>query len=422
MRIAFISTNDNLGGAATVTLRLIEGLRSLGEDAQMVCARHQLKDTDYVHPVGHRRWLSAFLRERLGIFVRNGLSRGRLFKVSTASTGCGVCDMPQVREADVIVLNWVNQGLVSLEDIDRLCSLGKPVIWIMHDLWCATGICHLPGSCERFESQCGCCPLLGHAGRKRHAHDLSWRVWQRKSRLYARHRRLQFVAVSRWQHEVCLRSSLLRDRAIHVLPHAFPVEDYAVEPSADGLASLRGIGINPGRRLIVMAAARLDDPVKDLPMAVKALNVLASSAPELAAECQAVFVGELRDPSILDTLKIDHVATGLLDQSRLRDLYAAASAVISTSDFETMGATLMEGIASGAAAVTFGHGGQRDIVTHGINGYIARYKDPDDFAACLRKALTAPFGRAAQHASISTRFSAPSIALRFLNIVKAAHN
>ncbi len=59
MRIAFISTNDNLGGAATVTLRLIEGLRSLGEDAQMVCARHQLKDTDYVHPVGHRRWASA---------------------------------------------------------------------------------------------------------------------------------------------------------------------------------------------------------------------------------------------------------------------------------------------------------------------------------------------------------------------------
>ena len=150
MRLTFLRTNDNLGGAATVTLRLIGGLRQLGEDAVMVCARHTLTDAGYVHPVGWMRWLSAFLRERLGIYLRNGLSRKRLFRVSTASAGCRVYDHPTVKSADVIVLNWINQGLVSLSDIDRLCSLGKPVVWIMHDLWCATGICHLPGGCDRF--------------------------------------------------------------------------------------------------------------------------------------------------------------------------------------------------------------------------------------------------------------------------------
>ena len=418
MRITFLSTNDNLGGAATVTLRLIDGLRQLGEDAVMVCARHTLTDAGYVHPVGWMRWLSAFLRERLGIYLRNGLSRKRLFRVSTASAGCRVYDHPTVKSADVIVLNWINQGLVSLSDIDRLCSLGKPVVWIMHDLWCATGICHLPGGCDRFTGACGCCPLLGHAGGHGHAEDISHRVWQRKRDLYARHPGLAFVAVSRWQHEVCRQSSLLHGRLIHLLPHAFPVEEYSTRPTSEQQMALQELGINTEARLIVMAAARLDDPVKDLPMAVGVLNRLAACSPGLARGCQAVFVGELRDRSILDGLAVNHITTGLLSQERLRALYSASTVVISTSDYETMGATLMEGIASGAKAVTFGNGGQRDIVTHGVNGYIARYKDADDFAACLQKALAAPFDRAAQHSDMAGRFSATTIASRFLDIIK----
>lgn len=420
MRIAFLSTNDNLGGAATVTLRLIEGLRALGEDAYMVCARHSLGDgVEYVHAVNRHRWQSAFLRERLGIYLRNGLSRKRLFKVSTAATGCRVDEMDELKSADVIVLNWINQGLVSLKDIDRLCSLGKPVVWIMHDLWCATGICHLPGECRRYEAECGCCPLLGHGGKHRYRHDLSHRVWMKKQSLYDRHPNLRFVAVSRWQHEVCLQSGLLRRRDIHVLPHAFPIDDYSVSPTAEQLGELQAMGIDTARQLIVMAAARLDDPVKDLPMAVKSLNRFAEMHPDVAAGCQAVFVGSLRDPSILSSLDICHVAPGPLTQPQLRALYSAATAVISTSDYETMGATLMEGIASGAAAVTFGNGGQRDIVRHGHNGYIARYKDADDFAACLYQSLTALKDRTLQHSDIAARFSASTIATRFLNILAA---
>ena len=38
MKITFISTNDTVGGAAIVTLRLMEALRGLGEDARMVVA------------------------------------------------------------------------------------------------------------------------------------------------------------------------------------------------------------------------------------------------------------------------------------------------------------------------------------------------------------------------------------------------
>lgn len=82
-----------------------------------------------------------------------------------------------------------------------------------------------------------------------------------------------------------------------------------------------------------------------------------------------------------------------------------------------MGATLMEGMAAGATPVTFGVGGQPDIVTHGENGYIADYGSAQSVAHCLRLALESPFPRAEQHASVASRFSEKVIAGRLLRII-----
>ena len=69
---------------------------------------------------------------------------------------------------------------------------------------------------------------------------------------------IRFVAVSRWQRDMALRSSLLRDKEIVVVPHAFPVEEYYIEP-LQGFESekLRFITKNYRKKLIVMGAARL---------------------------------------------------------------------------------------------------------------------------------------------------------------------
>lgn len=81
-----------------------------------------------------------FLAERLGIFLSNKFSRKNLFKVSTANWGFDLSKHPLVQEADAILLNWINQGALSLDGVEALCGLGKPVIWTMHDMWQCTGI------------------------------------------------------------------------------------------------------------------------------------------------------------------------------------------------------------------------------------------------------------------------------------------
>lgn len=403
--ILFLSTNDTLGGAAMVTHRLVSALRRIGEDARMLVGRKDGDDA-WVAQVGSCRRKVAKVAERAEIFASNGFDRADLWKVSTARFGASVASHPWVAEADAIVLGWVNQGFLSLGQLERICRMKKPVVWWMHDLWCATGICHLPAGCTRYEMGCGRCPLFHW---ERRMGDLSRVVWERKMDIFRRYP-IKFLAVSRWQREQCLKGSLLRGMDMEVLGHAFPVEEFSTEPSA---------GSDCGKLRIVMGAARLDDPVKGLPVAIEALNLLAQEHPELAERSEAVFFGGLADADAFDSLRFPYSYVGRMTPDELRTLYATATVVLSTSRFETMGATLMEGMAAGATPVTFGVGGQPDIVTHGENGYIADYGSAQSVAHCLRLALESPFPRAEQHAFVASHFSEKVIAIRLLRIIAA---
>lgn len=413
MKILFLSTNDNLGGAAIVTRRLVEALRHRNVDARMLVARKSGNE-EWIAQVNPAAAAIAKVAERGEIFLNNGFNLPDLWKVSTASFGAVIYGHPWVKEADIIVINWINQGLMSLADLKRLNSSGKRIIWMMHDLWCATGICHLPGDCRRFTTGCSHCPLL-HSMKGNN--DLSHRIWKKKLRLMEGNN-VKLVAMSRWQREIALESPLIGSRSIEVLPHAFPVEEYSTTPNFESLPDpIRGI--IGSRKIIVMGAARLDDPVKDLPMAIESLNTFKDQHPGLAGQCEAVFFGNIRNPDAFNNLRMPWHHAGTLGGNTLQQLYAASSVVLSTSKFETMGATLMEGMAAGAIPVTFGNGGQTDIVTDGENGYVADYGSPVSVARCLAKALAdpAPFSRQAQHLSVADRFSADAIAGRFLKLV-----
>ncbi len=404
MKILFLSTNDLLGGAARVTFRLAEALRALGVDARMLVAS-RASNEPWVAQVSPMRFRIAKTAERALIFANNGLSRRNLWKVSTAATGCGALSHPWVAEADAIVIGWINQGLLSRADLLSLARMGKPLAWWMHDLWCATGLCHIPPhECGRFLDGCGHCPLLGF---ERGRFDLSRRCFPRKAGIMQRLHQAgcRFLAVSQWQLDRAAESPVFNGIPLELLPHPFPVEDY------DGLPPKQS-----GKKIIMMGAARLDDPVKDLPLAIAGLNLLGSSHPRLVAETEALFFGELKDKNALRGLHFPHRHLGKVGEQELRQLYSQSDIVLSTSQFETAGATLMEGMAAGATPVTFLNSGQSQIVQPG-EGYAIAARTPEAVAAALQQALDTPLPRAAQQASIADRFSPQTIAARLLSLL-----
>lgn len=412
LKIVLISHSDLTGGAAVVTTRLMDALIAEGVESSMLVSEKR-SATPQIHligsPIGRK---ARFISERLDIFVHNGFSRRDLFRVSIATRGYDLSRHPLVKEADAIIISWINQGTLSLKDIARLAATGKPVAWMMHDMWPMTGICHHALLCRRYEDSCGNCQFIHLKGD--HSHDLSRRAYERKLELYNSAPGLRFVAVSNWLGDVACRSSMLGGRPVSVIHNPFPVDDFYTIPRGITLPD----GVDITRRLIIMGAARLDDPIKGFPRAVEILNTLADRRPDLAKETQAVFYGDIRDSGLLDMLKLSHVATGIITSpDELRELYSRGTVVISTSSFETLPGTLIEGMAGGCTPVTFDAGGQRDIIEDTVDGYLVKPCDNVTFADRIATALERPFCREAQHTAVAKRFSSTSIARQYLNLL-----
>ena len=129
----------------------------------------------------------------------------------------------------------------------------------------------------------------------------------------------------------------------------------------------------------------------------------------------AVFFGDLRDRSLLDGLRFPYRWIGRVnDPKALRLLYARANVVVSTSLYETLPGTLIEGQAAGCYPVSFGMGGQDDIIEHKKNGFIAEYKNPESVAEGIMWALRQPDRREELHRGVEERFSSRTIARKYI--------
>ena len=121
--------------------------KTAGTDVKMLVL-HKESQSEQVIPVG-KDWQKkcTFLWERLVIWTNNLFSRKNLFTVSIANTGFNVTKLPAFREADIIHLHWINQGMLSLNNIQEIFESGKPVVWTLHDMWECTAICHHAHTC-----------------------------------------------------------------------------------------------------------------------------------------------------------------------------------------------------------------------------------------------------------------------------------
>ena len=106
----------------------MESLKNNGIKAKMLVRD---KQTDQISVVRLKsNWLQVwkFMWERIVIWSANRFRRYHLFDVDIANTGTDITSLPEFRQADVIHLHWVNQGMLSLKDIRKILTSGKPVV------------------------------------------------------------------------------------------------------------------------------------------------------------------------------------------------------------------------------------------------------------------------------------------------------
>lgn len=424
MKVVILNKSDATGGAAIVSFRLLEALRQEGIDARMlVCEK--LTDSPFVELADSSKTIkSKFLLERLKIFIKNGFNRASLFKIDTAEEALSLWKHPLVKGADAVLINWVNQGMLSLSGFKKILQLGKPVIWTMHDMWCLTGICHHAATCLHFTKQCGNCPLLGNLASP---NDISHKTWQRKFSIYnnpALNQNLAFVPVSSWLKGKALESSLLKNQKLEVIPNAFPMASESCPPKPESPF--------PSNITLLFGAARLDDPIKGLDTLRETTKILKNSNPDIASRLQLALFGNIKNPNALEGFQIPVVRLGVLrGEEEIKKAYRNSQILISASSYETLPGTLVEAQAYGCIPVSFNQGGQTDIVENGITGFLALYDDDiksraSNLAKEILKAVEVISNPELHSAfiermskSVVSKFSYPEIARKYIALIKS---
>lgn len=369
MNILMISTSDIRGGAAIAAFRLMNALNANGVSAHML-VKEKLSGSSNVVQTGNRQKNRLnFLAERARIFLHNRLSRKNLFTVSIADRGITITDHPLFRQADVIHLHWINQGMLSLDEIDHILSSGKKVVWTLHDMWSFTGICHHAWGCDHYENGCGRCPFLGSGSPK----DLSAQLFKKKQLIYSS-AGIRFVCVSRWLADKAVQSALTSGHTIDVIPNI--IDTALFSPGENNRHQHQRC------KTIVMGAARLDHPIKGFDYLKRALQILVDEKRIKPDSVKLLLFGGVKHPaSFFQEIPVTYEYAGqIVDEKEIADLYRRADAVVVPSLYETFGQTLTEGMGCGCPAISFDNSGQTDIITHRQNGYLARYKDAHDLA------------------------------------------
>lgn len=375
LRIAMISTSDH-GGAGLACLRSAQGLQAEGHDVTLYTLfphtdapyvwRLPLKSSHHAHSFDDdalrhiwRRMAVLNRQEEPNLVARELFSKiGSV--VDTVALGA------VLEHADVVHLHWAS-GIIDFDEMADLVK-NKPVVWTFHDMNPITGGCHYSEGCEGYRNQCNECPLLSSAS------DLAHRAWRKKKDAFAQIESLDVIAPSEWLAECTRNSSLLGDRAVHVVPNIFPSEDFA---ATNKIIARQKLGLPLDKKLFVFGADSLDNIRKGGDILRDSLNHLRQMGG--IEDVEGIFFGA-------STLELDvpvHAMGYVHDPVRLSLIYSAADVFAFPSREDNAPQTVIEALMSGTPVVGFEVGNLPETVVHEDTGYLAAYGDPCDFARGL---------------------------------------
>lgn len=358
MKVLHINTYASGGGAAIAARRHCEAMRKAGIDAKLLALYGQPDEMTVI---------SAHQAEALKIKQKWGLIRHKLNRLVVRRTAWhwldndyDICDIPLVRDADIIYIHWVNE-FIGINGLQSLLETKKTVVWYMHDMWPMTGGCHYSFSCNRYITDCRRCPQM------KFLRNLTSHVLGKKLNNWKGYTNLIPVAPSRWLTNCIKNSALFSNLDTYTVPNVIDT-DYFIQRSQKDVRVKFGLPVD--KKLIMANAIGYDNPFKGVQYLLKAMEGLANE------DYEFVVVGKC---NLEQFTSIAHEKVHLLgfigNQSDMVDIYNCADLLMITSLAENFPNVVIEAMACGVPVVGFATGGIIDQIHHKENGWIVAPKD-----------------------------------------------
>lgn len=366
--ILFLSTND-IGGAGNTYLKAVEVLRSKGIDATMVVC-NKYSDSDACIGVfdAHRRW------ERIRITLnhcycklRKILAFGKpvkkyiMFDLQISMVSAQKILKLYGKTPDVIRVGWVTD-FVSAKTVKELQELtGATINYSMVDNAPIGGGCHYPWDCQGYTKECFPCPALKQTNKRA------------KKTLLFKHRYIKpDMVISGTTNDMnrARKSLLFRDSECVVAFSLRPNPYYFTKDEGRGF-----FGIAENRYVMFCGAASIRAERKGFNELIESLELLKHKT-DVSNVTIIVAGGECGDfPSGYDVKKV-----GKLSFENLFRAYACADVFLCPSLEDSGPIMINYGVMAYIPVVAFEMGIALDIIKHKENGYIARWRDVEDYA------------------------------------------
>jgi glycosyltransferase involved in cell wall biosynthesis len=376
MKVLIVSSSDKLGGAAIAANRLHKGLRS--SEINSIMLVQNKASTDYTVR-GPGTNTAKFLSQILPIinFLLMKIVKKKTAKTFYSTSWRPFCNFSKtVNELnpDLVHLHWINSEMLRLEEISRIKA---PIVWTLHDMWPFTGGCHYNDDCENYLYNCGNCKFL----RFSHAKDLSRRLWLRKKLTYSMSD-ITIVGLSRWIKECAKKSSLFRSNKIINLPNLIDTEIFK---PIDKMFSRKLWNLPINKKLVLFGAMNsTDDPRKGYKELLYAIKHLKNDKLEL------VVFGSEQPAEVPNYGFKVHYVGNLSDEISLISLYNAVDAIIVPSLQENLSNIIIESLSCSLPVIAFDIGGNKDMIEHKVNGFLAQKISPQELANGVNWVLNSP--------------------------------
>ena len=362
MRVVHWSWADGGLGSANAAYRIHNELRCQNVESRMVVSRKWSNDKDVYRQcvtssaieLKIPAYLDAlplkFHREVIGSYTTLGWF-GRNPMVITKRL-----------RPDIINLHWLGLGFVNIQ---RLAEIKTPVVWRLADEWAINGFMHYGSISQLVED-----PRVNSLS-LRYLRSLDQKVYNQKLKAYRRINDLAIVTPSRWLYEKARLSEMFMGKRVEYIATG---HDLSVFKPRDYLASRKLLGIDPSKKVILLAGMDLGDPRKGLDLLVDAI------ARVQMEDILLVTVGDC--PAIGEN--IEHLPLGIVSNKEwLSTIYSVANVFVAPSREDNLPNTLIEAMACGVPSVAFDIGGMPDLISNGVTGYIAEPFKKESLSKCI---------------------------------------
>lgn len=232
--------------------------------------------------------------------------------------------------------------------------------------------CHYSFDCEKYVVGCNNCPIL--PGDKKN--DLSSKGFGKKSKLYSKFDNLYFISPSLWLYDCAKRSLLIKDKPVYYIPNA--IDSKLFKPFDNDIAKYI-LNIDTNETVIAFGAVNVNSPYKGWSFLQKALEILYED--RILKNLSILIFGSVYNKQIADAIPFKTKFMGYLsDEYSVVLAYNAANVFVVPSLADNQPTTIMESMCCGTPVVGFNVGGIPDMIKHKENGYLAKYKNPEDLA------------------------------------------